>query len=106
MVAEDDLCYAPKVSSGALIRSTTLNEWLNSLSDEKRKLFIDALFQMLDKTEYKSFHELSQSWPTGAAPMLSAIKSSDPEVKKFVMKTMNELAHLSVKNLFKQITQQ
>ena len=105
-VEDGDFCYVPKIKSGALIRSKTLNEWLNSLSDENRKLFIDALFQLLDKTEYKSVHELSESWQKGAASMLSMIKSSDPEIKRFIRKTMNELAHLSVKNLFKQISQQ
>lgn len=101
-VEHDDFCYAPKIKGGALIRSKTINEWLNSINDEKRKLFIDALFQLLCKTEYKSFREFSEEWQKGAITMLSTIKNSDPEIRRFVIKTMNELAQLSVKNLFRQ----
>ena len=72
-VENDDFCYAQKIKGGALIRSKTINEWLNSIGDEKRKLFIDALFQLLRKTEYESFHELSEEWQKGAVTMLSTI---------------------------------
>ena len=102
IVEHDDFCYAKKIKNGALLRSKTINEWLNSINEEKRKLFIDALFQLLHQTEYESFRELSEEWQKGAISMLSTIKNSDPEIRRFVIKTMNELAQLSVKNLFRQ----
>lgn len=101
IVDNDDFCYAEKISNSALLRSKSLNEWLNSLNDEKRKMFINALFEVLEKTENESFIELTEEWKKAASSILVAIKNSDPETKKFVSATLSELAKLSVKNLFK-----
>lgn len=100
-VEDGDFCYAKKISSGALLRSRALNEWLNSLSDERRKTIIDALFDVLEKTDNDTFIELTDTWRESAISMFSAIKNSDPEIRKFISKTIGELAKLSIKNLFR-----
>lgn len=100
IVENDDFCYAPKISNSALIRSKTINGWLDSLSNDKRRLFIDILFQVLEKTENESFSELSEKKQKSITSMIEAIKESDPEIKKLVLNTINELAKLSVKNFF------
>lgn len=105
-VEQDDFSYVQKLRNSALIRSASLNECLNTISDEKRKIVIDALFELLKKTEYESFRELSVEWQKKAAPMLSLLRDTDPEVRKIIIQTMNELAQVSVKNLFKQIKMQ
>ena len=105
-VEQDDFSYVRKLRKSALIRSVSLNECLNTISDEKRKMVIDALFELLEKTEYGSFRELSAEWQKKPAPMLSLLRDTDPEVRKIIMQTMNELAQVSVKNLFKQIKKQ
>ena len=71
------------------------------MNDDNRKMFIDALFEVLEKTENESFIELTEEWKKAASSILSAIKNSDPETKKFVSATLSELAKLSVRSLFK-----
>lgn len=90
-----------EIKGGAKLRSKTLNEWLNTLSDEKRKLFTNSLFQVLEATEAETLNELSDEWQKSATAMLYALKNIDPETRKFVFQTISELAKMSVKNLIK-----
>lgn len=100
-IENDDFIYAQSISKGAFLMSRSLNEWLNSLNDEKRKMMIGMLFDVLEKTENESFRELTDEWQKAAVSILASIKNSDPEVKKFVSQTISELAKLSFKNFFK-----
>lgn len=100
-VDNDDFCYAQDISSSAQIRSKTLDQWLNAQTDDKRKLIVDVLFDILEKTDNENFLELTDEWHKSAVSILAAIKNVDPETKKIVMQMINELARLSIKNIFK-----
>jgi len=102
-VENGDFSYAQKISNGALLRSKSLNEWLNLLDDKKRKKIIDVLFDVLEKSENDSFVDLSEERDKSVASILSAIKNIDSETKKFVLETVKELVKLSVKNIFIQL---
>jgi len=98
-VAEDDFCYAAKITSGAMYMHRTVNQWLATLTDEQRGVFVDTLFQIVKSTETSTINEFSEDWRKSAAAMLEAIKNVDGETKKFVLQTINELVKLSFKNL-------
>lgn len=99
IVENDDFSYIENISSGAMYRNRTLNQWLNSMNDEKRKLLVDALFQVIEKTENDDFKELFKDWHTGISAMLGAIRNIDSESKKFIYQTASELVRLSFSNL-------
>ncbi len=96
-----DFVYSDELKNGAKMRNKTLDEWLETLTDEKRKLFINTLFDVLDATEADTLLELSQEWHKSATAILYAIKSIDPETRRFVFQTMTEYAKMSLKNRFK-----
>jgi hypothetical protein len=99
-IEQNDFSYSNKVKYSASLRSKIISEWLDSLSDEKRKMFVDELFRILESTETESFHELSLDWPKKAQLVLSSVRAIDPEVKKFLLSTLNELGQLTVRNFF------
>jgi hypothetical protein len=101
IVENGDFAYTDSVKDGILMRNKTLNEWLSTLTEEKRKAMIDVLFRVLENTQTDNFYELSEEWHKNAVSILSAIKNIDPETKKFVFKTVSELAKLSVKKMLK-----
>lgn len=101
-IDNDDFVYAGSISNGALIRNKSLNEWLATLSDEKRKRIIDVLFDVLESTKADTFNDLSDGWTKNAVAILSAVKNIDPEVKKFVFSTITELAKISMRNMLKR----
>ena len=100
IIEQNDFSYSKKLKYSASLRSRIISEWLDSLSDEKRKMFVDELFRILESTETESFHELSIDWPKKAQLVLTSVRTIDPEVKKFLLSTLNELGQLTVRNFF------
>ncbi len=104
-IANDDFVYADRIKNGAMHRNKALNEWLTLLSDDKRKMIVDVLFQVIEKTNADTIWELSDDWRKSAGAILAAIKGLDSESKKFVLQAINELAKLSIRNIFGPKTQ-
>jgi hypothetical protein len=98
-VDEHDFRYVESVTNGALYLHKTLNQWLETLTEEKRKLFVDALYQVITTTDTATVYEFSDNWRKGAIAMLGAVKNADPETKKFVARAINELVRLTLKNV-------
>jgi hypothetical protein len=82
-----------------MYRNMTLNQWLSSMTDDKRKQLVDVLFEIIEKTENDNFKELFKDWHTGISAMLSAVRNIDPESKKFIQQIAGELIKLSFSNL-------
>lgn len=99
IVENSDFAFAGELKERAKLRDKTIDKWLETLSDEKRKLFINTLFDVLDATEADTLHELSQEWHKSATAMLYAVKNIDPETRKFVFQTITAFAKMSLKNL-------
>jgi hypothetical protein len=95
IVENDDFAYANQVKSGALHRNKTLNEWLNQLTDENLKRIVDVMFEVVKKTKADTLQEFAEDWRGSISAMLSAVRTIDPESKKFLLQAVNELARLS-----------
>ncbi len=101
IVEDGDFVYAGELKGGAKLRDKTIDQWLETLTDEKRKLFINTLFDVVEASESQTLHEFSQEWHKSATAMLYAIKQIDPETRKFVFQTLTAFAKMSLKNLFR-----
>ncbi len=99
VVEGDDFSYIENIKSSAMFRNRMLNQWLDSMTDEKRKLLVDALFQVIEKTESDDFNQLFKDWHTGITSILGAMKNIDADSKKFIYQTASELIRLSFTNL-------
>ncbi len=99
IVEDSDFVFAGELKDSARLRDKTIDEWLKTLTDEKRKLFINTLFDVLDATDSVTLHELSQEWHKNATAMLYAVKNIDPETRRFVFQTITAFARMSLKNL-------
>ena len=67
----------------------TLTEWLQNVSPEQRKNFVNTLFEILDATGAKSFSELSQRKFTAAKTIITKYQSLDDESKEYVNRALN-----------------
>jgi hypothetical protein len=77
----------------------TLNQWINSFDDQKRELFVNTLFQIIQATNAKTFYDLTGDWPQKAVAVLGAIRGIDDETRKFVFQTIRALFALAGKNI-------
>ena len=99
VIEGDDFHYVKNISNTSLNMNKALNEWLSNISDEKRELFIDALFQTINSTNAKSIGDLSEVHIKDFAKILRAFRNIDSETRKFVSQTIRDLIDLYVKNL-------
>lgn len=99
VVKEDDFQYLEDIDTFSAYTNKVLGVWLDTIDDEKRELFIDSLYSVIEATGAKSFSDLSQQRWDKVAAALNAIRGVDEETRRFVTQTMRSLIIMSVKNL-------
>lgn len=77
----------------------TLNQWVNSYDDQKRELFVNTLFQIIQATNATTFYDLTGDWQKRAYAILGAMRGIDDETRKFLFQTIRSLFVLAVKNI-------
>lgn len=97
-VGKDNFIYMSELSAKSKYVNKTLNKWLSEISDDKRKQFIEALFDILDSTKSETITDIAVNWKTNLPIILDAIKNMDPEEKILIMELFRQLAVLSIKN--------
>lgn len=100
LIEDDDFQYIPSVTKSALYMNETLNQWVNSLDDQKRELFVNTLFQIIQATNATTFYDLTEDWQKRAIAVLDAIKGIDGETKVFIFETIKALFSLALKNIW------
>lgn len=98
-VGKDDFIYLDELSSKSKYINKTLNIWLSQISDERRKRFVDALFEILNSTKCETVTDIAANWKTNLPIILDAIKHMDPEEKVLIMELFRQLAVLSIKGM-------
>lgn len=56
-----------------------LNQWIFTLPEEERQLFVETLFQVIDQTGVTTLTEFSEHWKENLKSCLKSLKSLDPE---------------------------
>lgn len=100
-VVGTDFCRLSQLNAGAETLNKTLNGWLKTLTDEKRELFVDSLYEIVSAAGVQSFSALSLDWQKKLLAMLSAAKNLDSETRRFLKETAMELVKLSMKNMLR-----
>ena len=95
----DDFQYVPSITKGATYRNRTLNQWMNSLDDQKREMFVSTLYQIIKATNAPTYYDLAGDWPRRAVSVLNAIKDVDDDTRKAMLQIISCLVTLAVKNI-------
>ena len=77
----------------------TITNWLNEVSPEQRKKFIDTLFEILNATEAETLAQLSSKKIETAKIILSTYKNIDEESKEIISKTLSVFFHVAKNNI-------
>ncbi|HQA15819.1 MAG TPA: DUF2974 domain-containing protein [Candidatus Avimonas sp.] len=99
LIDGDDFLYIPSITKSALYMNGTLNQWVNSYDDQKRELFVNTLFQIIQATNATTFYDLTGDWQKRAYAILGAMRGIDDETRKFLFQTIRSLFVLAVKNI-------
>ncbi len=80
------------IRNSALLMDNALNQWVDSMSEVQRELFVNTLFHVLSSSEATTLIELLLSNPRqNALAMFEAAKGIDKESKDFCLKAVTTL---------------
>lgn len=88
-----------KVSGSARSMDKTLSNWLAELSDDERKRFVNALFQMIAAANITTVPELEKIKLRDIKYLPEITASLDAETKKFLYEVIKKLIVMSFKNI-------
>ena len=77
----------------------TFNEWLESISKEKRSLVIETLFNVITAGGAKTNSELGKDWFKQAAAIVKAASELDKETRDEIIKLIQHLFDVAAKNI-------
>lgn len=99
VVNERDFKYTQGLTKDAEYTNTVINDWLSSLDDEKRELFITTLYSVFESIGVVNLSDLTEDWRKKVGIAMGAVRGIDAETKRFVSATIRSLLSLYVKNL-------
>ena len=99
VVQDNDFIYEEEVTSGAKYLNTTIKQWLETLDDEKRELFISTLYEVLLATKTERIEDLTTDWFKKLQSVIEAANNVDKETQSFLMDTIKSLISLSFRNI-------
>ena len=70
----------------------TMTSWLDALDDETRRIFVKAVFDVLEAPEAETFTELGKFSLKTASAIIGAIRRLDPVQQKAVTHAFKQLA--------------
>jgi hypothetical protein len=98
-VNQGDFQYIQDITGGAEHINTVINQWLSSLDDEKRELFVTTLYSVIESIGVVNFSDFTEDWQKKAVTAMGTARGIDAETKRFVFETTKSLLALYVKNL-------
>lgn len=99
LIDDDDFEYTSSITKSAFYMNETLNQWVNSLDDQKRELFVNTLYNVIKATNAATFYDLTGDWQKRAYAVLGAMKEIDDETRRFMFQTIRSLFVLAVKSI-------
>ena len=96
-IKNSDFIYLEKISQSSKYTYKALHKWLSEVDNEKRKIFIDALFSIFTSTKEENFIEISKNLREYMPLMIYSIKNMDKEIKSLIIKFIKEFTSLYIK---------
>ena len=92
-----------QVDTSSKIMDETVHEWLKLATVEQRRIFVDAMFDIMEATHASTIKEMSSEKFRTAAAMLQATRSMDVETRKMFNHLLGEFIRLGAGNVWECI---
>ena len=99
IVEDNDFVYIETLTKDAKYADRLLTDWLKQLSEEDRERFVDSLYGVLNANNLTSLDDLRNTWHTAVPASFHAAAQLDADTKKFLLRTLKELAAMGIKNM-------
>ncbi len=99
VIQNNEFQYLKGITKDAEYLNSIINQWLSSLDDEKRALFITTLFSVFESIGVVYFSDLTEDWHKKVAVAMQTLRGIDTQTGDFVFNTIRSLLALYVKNI-------
>ncbi len=96
-ISKSDFVYLDDLSLKSKHINKTINNWMNETTEQKRKQFVECLFNILNSTNSKSLTDIAFNWKVNFPIILDSIKNMEQKEKDLILELFKQLAHLSLK---------
>lgn len=95
-VEEHDFIYLEEIDGGGKFMNRTVHDWLQTVDDEKRKIFIDTIFDVLEENGVETLQNLKAKSFTELAKMVASLRNLDEEERAVVGCVLKSLAGAAI----------
>lgn len=96
-VADGEFVRADGLNASAQYASGVINDWMDKYDDERRRLFIENLFAILESGGYRTFGELSSHWTQTLPAMILAAREVAPDERDAMVAIVGGLISSAVR---------
>lgn len=95
------MLYADAPSEASLSTNQVLRQWMQTLSGDQRKLFIEAVYEIASTTYGDKIPEnvVETNWTLSAPEIISAVLKLDPHTRSMFSKSLLQLFSTAIKNI-------
>lgn len=98
LVKENAFVELEDVTHGAKMLRNSAAQWLETMSDDKRELMVEALWNVIQASGAHDFAEFEKNWRTGVPAMLKAMKELDQETRETLTEILKTFVAIAWKN--------
>lgn len=98
IIEDGDFRRLCTVTDSSRFFDQSLNQWINSMDETERQQLTDELYRILSSAQIETFSELDQAWRTALPAALNAVRDSEPETRRFMMRTIRSFFRIALEN--------
>lgn len=98
ILENNDFIYLEELTKDSRYADRTLSEWLKQISEEDRERFVEALYSVLNSNRLTTLEDFYTDWQKNVPAALQAASRLDGDTKKFLLRTLKDLAAQGIKN--------
>ena len=89
----------PDVDRGSQLVNQTVHAWLSRITPEKRRRFVDTLFDLLEATGATTVRELAASLPSRSGAILKALQKVDFDTARMMITLLGQFMTIGAQNI-------
>lgn len=94
IIEDNDFVDGEKIHTSAKLVNSTLKEWFGKLDKDEREVFVDAIFNIVERTNEQNastFIDWSENIKKNSDLFFDTLKELDPDTKSFMLKTLTDI---------------
>lgn len=98
-VEGNDFQYVESIKRGAMRQSRIIRQWSDGQDEETRKVFVNALYQIIRASNAATYYDLTDDWIRRAFSVLNAMRDIDDNTRKILLQVIYSLLETAARNV-------